>query len=108
MKNKRFVSEGGSGYPEIEQSDMKKLNEYFNRSDPVRLQDEVFFSLCYFFGFRGREWLRNLAKDSIVLRETSDGIEYIDLVKGTAEKNESWKRTFGKTSNHDRSILLRT
>ena len=55
MKNKRFVSEGGSGYPEIEQSDMKKLNEYFNRSDPVRLQDEVFFSLCYFFGFRGRE-----------------------------------------------------
>ena len=66
---------------------MKKLNDYFNRSDPVRLQDEVFFSVCYFFGFRGREWLRNLTKDNIVLRETSDGTEYIDLEKETAEKN---------------------
>ena len=87
VKNKKFVSEGGSGYPEIEPSDMKKLSGYFNRSDPVRLQDEVFFSLCYYFGFRGREWLRNLTKESIVLRETSDGIEYIDLVKEMAEKN---------------------
>ena len=87
IKNKKYVSEGGSGYPEIESSDMIRLNEYFDRSDPTRLQDEVFFSICYFFGFRGREWLRDLTKDSVVLRKSPDGGDYIDLLKETAEKN---------------------
>ncbi|MEL7309477.1 MAG: DUF3504 domain-containing protein, partial [Pseudomonadota bacterium] len=62
IKNKKYVSEGGSGY-------------------------EVFFSICYFFGFRGREWLRDLTKDSVVLRKSPDGGDYIDLLKETAEKN---------------------
>lgn len=87
IKNKKYVSEGGSGYPEIESSDMIRLNEYFDRSDPTRLQDEVFFSICYFFGFRGREWLRDLTSQYSHRHQETFAVRHYLLLKETAEKN---------------------
>ncbi len=55
-------------YDAIEPEDMEKLGEYFNRSTPSRLLWEVFFLIIYHFGFRGREWLRNLTKKSIIIK----------------------------------------
>ena len=37
-------------YPVIEKNDLAKLSEYFDRSTPTKLQDEVFFQLCFHFG----------------------------------------------------------
>ena len=42
-----YVSEGCSRYLEIELSDMIRLNEYFDRSNPTRLKDEVFETNMY-------------------------------------------------------------
>ena len=47
-----MTSEGGSGYPAIEPEDLVLLRQYFNRSTPVKLQDEVLFLIVYHFGFR--------------------------------------------------------
>jgi len=45
---------------------MTLLKNYLNRSDPTRLQREVIFNIIWHFGFRGREWLRGLNKDSVI------------------------------------------
>lgn len=87
IKSKQILtSEGGSGYPAIEPEDMDRLRTYFNRSTPERLQDEVFFLILYHFGFRGREWLRNLTTNSLKLNE-SNGTRFVDFEKCMAEKN---------------------
>ena len=49
----------------INDEDLEKLGHYFNRSDAVRLQEEVFFNLLYHFGYRGREWIRDINVSSI-------------------------------------------
>lgn len=87
IKTKQILtSEGGSGYSAIEPEDMERLRIYFNRSSPERLQDEVFFLILYHFGFRGREWLRNLTTQSLKLKE-SKGTRFVDFEKCMAEKN---------------------
>ena len=50
----KSLAEDGSGYPPIESHDLAKLQIYFDRQNPVSLQDEIFFSIVY-YGFRGRE-----------------------------------------------------
>ena len=81
-----LVSEGGSGYPAIEPEDMTLLRSYFDRSNPQKLQDEVFFLILFHFGFRGREWLRNLTTKSLIVKE-SNGTKYVDFNKTQSEKN---------------------
>ena len=81
-----MTSEGGSGYPAIEPEDLVLLRQYFNRSTPVKLQDEVFFLIVYHFGFRGREWLRSLNTKSLVIKH-SNGTKYVDFEKSMEEKN---------------------
>lgn len=84
--NEKHISEGGSGFPSIDEDDMKKLRHYFNRMTPQKLQDEVFFIVVYHFGFRGREWLRSLVKSSFVICDNGPDT-YIDLVHSLKEKN---------------------
>lgn len=81
-----LVSEAGTGYPAIDEEDKENLSRYFNRRTPQRLQDEVFFTIVYHFGFRGREWMRSLTKSSLKFSVNGDET-FIDLLKATKEKN---------------------
>ena len=74
-------------YPAIEEMDLDTLTLYFDRSNPEKLQQEVFYKLMFHFGFRGREWIRyNLTKDSIGFSRDSEGNEYIYLKVPKAQK----------------------
>ena len=74
-------------YPGIEETDLDTLTIYFDRSNPEKLQQEVFYKLMFHFGFRGREWIRcNLTKDSIGFSHDSDGNEFIYLKVPKAQK----------------------
>lgn len=76
-----------NGISAIEASDLQLLRKYFDRSNPQILQHEVFWNIIYHFGFRGREWIRELNKDSIMIKTDSNGREFIDLIRPSAEKN---------------------
>lgn len=53
----------------------------------MRLQHEVFFKICFHFGFRGREWLRDLKKSDIVFGLDSSHSEYVSLSRQCLSKN---------------------
>ena len=74
-------------YPAIEEADMKKINQYFDQSSPTTLQHQVWFNITYHLGLRGREAQRHLTKDSLVIREDSDGKRYVALSHDFITKN---------------------
>jgi len=74
-------------YPAVELQDMKKLEEYFDRSDPVKLQEEVIFSLLFYFSLRGRETIPYLTKDSLIIEEDSTGLRFIRIQCDMLAKN---------------------
>ena len=76
-----------NSFQAIEPSDMKRLQEYFDRSSPIILQQEVWFNLTYYFGLRGRETLPQLVKHSILFSSDSDGKEYAYLHHNVLSKN---------------------
>lgn len=65
--------------PCISNTDMMKLNQYFEgrNEDPTKLQEFIWFSLCYYFGRRGREGWRGCTTASFICEFDEDGIEYI-------------------------------
>ena len=71
----------------IDKEDLKKLSDYFDRSTPVVLQQEVFYLIIYHFGYKGREWLRGITKDSVKIHADDNGKTYVDLLRSTEEKN---------------------
>jgi len=89
-------------YDAIEPEDMEKLGSYFNRSSPARLLWEVFFLIVYHFGFRGREWLRNLSKESIVIKLCPvTKLKFVDLIKQAGEKN-----VHSEKPEHNKQIVM--
>ena len=86
VTNKKRCS-ATSGYQPIEKEDMVRLDKYFDRSTPKRLQQEVFFNIVYHNGFRGREWIRSLKKEDIHIESGPDGLKYVTIVKNENEKN---------------------
>lgn len=76
-----------TGYQPIEKEDLAKLDTYFDRSTPSRLQQEVFFNIVFHNGFRGREWIRNLKKGDIHVSTGPDALKYVEIVKPEQEKN---------------------
>lgn len=76
-----------AGYQPIEKEDLIRLDKYFNRSTPTRLQQEVLFNIVYHNGFRGREWIRNLNKEDIRIESGPDGLKHVNVVKSENEKN---------------------
>lgn len=64
-----------------------KLGDYFSRKNPQVLQHEVIFLIIYHFAYRGREWMRNLQKESLVFSVDSDNREFIVCNKTLEEKN---------------------
>ena len=86
VTNKKCCSET-SGYQPIEKEDMDRLDKYFDRSTPKRLQQEFFFNIVYHNGFRGREWIRSLQKEDIHIKAGPDGLKYVTVTKDENEKN---------------------
>lgn len=87
---KKYFEEGGETqrFDAIEQTDLKKLREYFDRSCPERLQEEVYFVIEYFLGTRGREWIRHLRKENIRVETDSNGKIFVEIKKlNTVQKN---------------------
>lgn len=82
----------------IEAGDMLKLREYFKNASaetdganeagnddiwesmtPQKLVEYVWFSLCFFFGRRGREGWREFNNDSFQIKTDDTGLEYVQL-----------------------------
>ena len=76
-----------TGYPLIEKPDMQKIRQYFDRSTPEILQEEIMFNLIYYFGLRGRETLPQLTKNSIVCETSSDGKRCLRIGHELLSKN---------------------
>ena len=79
---RQFMEEGGETkqFDSIEESDLEKMRNYFDRSSPRKLQEEAYFCIEYYFGTRGREWLRYLRKGSVKIRTDSNGKEYVEIL----------------------------
>ena len=71
----------------IEQSDMEKLGQHFDRSTPERLQDEIWFNITLQFGLRGRETISQLNRSSIAFNNDADGHRFAFLRHCTVSKN---------------------
>jgi hypothetical protein len=87
LKEKKLTGVASGGCSAIEKVDLTALSKYFDRSCPVSLQDEVFFQICYHFGFRGREWLRDLKREDVVVQKDAEGREFVDLKRSRLSKN---------------------
>ena len=55
----KWLQKGGQikHYAAIKKQDLQLLTTYFDRTNAVKLQDEVLFNIMYVFGERGREHL---------------------------------------------------
>ena len=51
----------------IQPGDQEKLKTYFDRSNPLKLQEEVWYTFVYHFGNRGRESIKELKKQDFRL-----------------------------------------
>lgn len=73
----------------IGSSDMMKLKEYFSDafSDPTKLQEFVWFSLCFHFGRRGREGWREMRKADFLICRDSDDKRYVTMISTEVTKN---------------------
>ena len=65
--------------PAISEGDMKKLGAYFadHRNSAQKLLEFVWFTLCYYFGRRGREGWRTCTPESFVVKRDEEGVTYI-------------------------------
>lgn len=75
----------------------------FHRSTPTRLQHEVFFKICYHFGFRGREWIRDLKRADILFEMDSSNCEYVSLSRQRISKNV--KASLRRKENGDKKSI---
>ena len=75
--------------PCIGEGDMTKLGQYFRdwNKSPQVLIDAVWFSLCFFFGRRGREGWTGMTKSTFSFDVDSEGHEYIKMKDTEATKN---------------------
>ncbi|CAH3188514.1 unnamed protein product, partial [Porites lobata] len=71
----------------IEAGDMEKLNSYFSHDCPDKLQEFVWFNLCYYLGRRGREGWRELTKNSLEFKHDDQNKEYVTIKHTEQTKN---------------------
>jgi integrase len=76
-----------SEFDAIQKNDMIILRQYFDRSSPKILQQEVLFNLMFFFGLRGRETIPQLTKSSVVCLTSSTNKKYLKIDCETLSKN---------------------
>ena len=85
----KWIKEGNKSkrYPAIEPADMVKIKEYFDRRNPVVLQQEIWFNCVYYFGLRGREVLSYLKKTDIEITTDSESRHYAFIKNEFLTKN---------------------
>ena len=74
---------------------MTKLRQYFSEglgpnnawTDPERLLEFVWFSICFYFGRRGREGWRELTKQSFGIKKDDSGARYVTEMQTERTKN---------------------
>lgn len=73
----------------IEKCDMNLLNQYFSDllTNPVKLQEYVWFTLCFHFGRRGREGWREIQKEHFVIKSGADKKQYLTMAVTESTKN---------------------
>ena len=71
----------------IEGGDTEKLNSYFSNDCPDKLQEFVWFNLCYYLGRRGREGWRELTKNSLEFKHDDQNKEYVTIKHTEQTKN---------------------
>ena len=71
----------------IEAGDMEKLKSYFSVDCPEKLQELVWFYLCYYLDILGREGWRELTKNSLEFKEDDQGKEYVTIEHTEQSKN---------------------
>ena len=71
----------------IEAGDMEKLNSYFSIDCPDKLQEFVWFNVCYYLGRRGREGWRELTKNSLEFKHDDQNNEYVTIKHTEQTKN---------------------
>ena len=72
--------------PVIEKEDMTKITSNLKTDNPVGLQQRVFIDLLLHFGRRERERLRELKRESFVIKKGARGFEYVELAYNEMEK----------------------
>ena len=87
LKSTKSINNNESGAKAIDSEDLHKLGNYFSRRNPQILQEEVIFLIIYHFAYRGREWMRNLDKESLVFSKDGNGKEFVVFNKTLEEKN---------------------
>lgn len=91
VKVREFHSSGGvtTQYKPINEGDLEKIRDYFDRSTGEKLQDEVLFTILYAFGERGQEHLKQMRLKGFLQDKTdADGNPYLEL-PAMATKNQS-------------------
>lgn len=85
----QFIRSGkkANSYSYIELGDQTKLERYFNRENPVILQQEIWYNITYFFGNRGREGIRELTRQNVEFKFDSDGNEFARMNVSFQQKN---------------------
>lgn len=85
----KWLKEGSKSkqFDTIEKGDFKKIRLYFDRSTAEILQQEIWFTLSFYFGFRGREVLSNLKMDHLSVGTDEDQREYVFINHQYLSKN---------------------
>ena len=78
---------------------MKLLLSFFDKSTPTVLQMECCFNIVYYFGFRGRETLRDLTISSIGFDTDASGRRYIYIKDNSLLKNVKASLSLKEFSN---------
>ena len=91
----------------IEQADMVLLKKYFAdpASDPIKLQEYVWFSLCFQFGRRGREGWRELQKHHFFIDSDAENKRYVTPTVTESTKNNPGGYKQGDQDYIDRRIM---
>ena len=95
-------------FPTIQNTDLQKLNEYFTRSSPKILQEEVWFVLTYYLGLRGRELHHCIQHQWLEIGTDSSNRRYIRLKHNYLSKNvkASLKQKKLKISKTDGYMIM--
>ena len=80
-KMKEAGENNSEAHPSIDPADMKKMydSRVLSHDNPLALQRKAFFEMVLHFGRRGREGLRNLKKEHIIVMNDARGQEFATL-----------------------------
>ena len=82
--------------PPIEDEDMEKISQYFQRNmkghpNPAKLQEMMLFNVIYYGRRRGHENLRNMVKNTFKIAVDGNNRKYIHQIIKEHDKNHTEK-----------------